>query len=470
LVGVWTHPSLDLSARHQSRQALAIPTGPDRAEDQPGPVWTADIAADPLLARAGEAQGIDWHGMVRLPIAVHGTIRAVLRVACREVRQRDDAALTRMSSVGVLIGRFLERQDSRAQQRDSARKADLFEGALDALLTIDRSGIVVDFNSAASELFRYRREQALGHELLGLIVPARLREQVLAEVTRFRATGKSSWIGQRFDAVVMRSDGSEFPAEVGLALVGTESGSLLVIRASDASARQQSQLTVQRSQERLRALMTELVLVEERERRRLALDLHDGLSQTIALIKIKLSALRPGLGEHLAPSLDEIVDLVEQADGSARSITFELSPPVLHDLGLQPAVEWLVENIKTRYGIEIVLEVDGRPEPADENTRVILFRSIRELLINAAKHARARRVHVRLACQADHLDAAVADDGIGMNPFEPEVKGTGLFTIQERMASVGGSMRIDSEPGRGTQVHLRAPTGGSSALRRRSEA
>jgi signal transduction histidine kinase len=211
-------------------------------------------------------------------------------------------------------------------------------------------------------------------------------------------------------------------------------------------------------------------LVEERERRRLALDLHDGLSQTIALIKIKLSALRPGLGEHLAPSLDEIVDLVEQADGSARSITFELSPPVLHDLGLQPAVEWLVENIKTRYGIEIVLEVDGRPEPADENTRVILFRSIRELLINAAKHARARRVHVRLACQADHLDAAVADDGIGMNPFEPEVKGTGLFTIQERMASVGGSMRIDSEPGRGTQVHLRAPTGGSSALRRRSEA
>jgi PAS domain S-box-containing protein len=256
LVGVWTHPSLDLSARHQSRQALAIPTGLDRAEDQPGPVWTADIAADPLLARAGEAQGIEWHGMVRLPIAVHGTIRAVLRVACREVRQRDDAALTRMSSVGVLIGRFLERQDSRAQQRDSARKADLFEGALDALLTIDRSGIVVDFNSAASELFRYRREQALGHELLGLIVPARLREQVLAEVTRFRATGKSSWIGQRFDAVVMRSDGSEFPAEVGLALVGTESGSLLVIRASDASARQQSQLTVQRSQERLRALMT----------------------------------------------------------------------------------------------------------------------------------------------------------------------------------------------------------------------
>jgi len=469
LVRLWTRPSLDVSSLHLARQTLTIPRGLGQADLHPAPVWIADIAADPAMAREPEAQPIGSHGMFRLPVSVHGEIRAILQVACREVRQEDAAAVACMSSVGVLIGQFLERQGSVPQQRDSARKAHLFEGALDALLAIDRSGIVVAFNSAASELFCYRREQALGHELLDLIVPARMREQVLAEVTRYRASGESPRIGQRFDAVVMRSDGSEFPAEVGLALVGTGSGNLLVICVSDASARLQSQRIVQRSQERLRALMTELVLVEERERRRLAVDLHDGLSQTIALVKVKLSALRPDLGEPLARSLDEIVGLVEQADGSARSITFELSPPVLHDLGLGPALEWLVENLRTRYGIEIALEVAGGPEPADEKTRVILFRSIRELLINAAKHARARCVQVRLERQADHLDAVVADDGIGMQPFEAEVKGSGLFSIQERMASVGGSMRIDSEPGRGTRVHLRAPTEGRQRPARRSE-
>ena len=458
LVRRWACPSLGISELRQSRQAPAILPSLGRAEQHPDPVWIADIAANPQHVGSPEAQQVELHGMFRLPISVHGEIRAVLQVACRQVREKDDAQMTCMSSVGVLIGRYLERQGSAAQRLDAVRKADLFDGAPDALLTIDRSGIVVDFNSAASELFRYRREQALGHELLDLIVPSRMREQVLGEVTRYRASGNSPRIGQSFDAVVMRSDGSEFPAEVGLSLVPSAGGNLLVISVSDASARLQSQRIVQRSQERLRALMTELVLVEERERRRLAVDLHDGLSQTIALIKIKLSALRPGLQEPLARSLDEIVDLVEQADGSARSITFELSPPVLHDLGLEPAVEWLVENIKTRYGIEIALEVDGRPEPVDENTRVILFRSIRELLINAAKHAHARRVRVRLEHTPGHLNAAIADDGIGMNPFEAEVKGSGLFSIQERMASVGGSMQIDSAPGRGTQVQLEAPT------------
>src|SRR5688572_33265678 len=184
---------------------------------------------------------------------------------------------------------------------------------------------------------------------------------------------------------------------------------------------------------------------------------------------MKLAALRRSTDEAVGRSLAEIERLIGQANLSARSITFELSPPVLHDLGLEPAVQWLVENIQARYGIETVFEDDGQLKPADEKTRVILFRSIRELLINAAKHARARCVQVRLERQADHLDAVVADDGIGMQPFEAAVKGSGLLSIQERMASVGGSMRIDSEPGRGTRVHLRAPTEGRQRPARRSE-
>ena len=246
--------------------------------------------------------------------------------------------------------------------------------------------------------------------------------------------------------------------------IGIGDPSLLTIYVCDATARKKAEQEVKLQRERLRSLMADLLLAEEHERRRLAVDLHDGLSQTIALTQIKLSALRLSMDGKLQSSLDEIEELVEQTDRAARSISFELSPPVLHDLGLEPALQWLVENIQDRYGIEILLKDDGQPKPADEKTRVILFRSIRELLINAAKHAGARRIHVRLERVEDRLNAAVEDDGAGMEPDVAAVKGSGLFSIHERLSHVGGSMRIESAPGRGTKIHLCAPlTNGGSA-------
>jgi signal transduction histidine kinase len=213
--------------------------------------------------------------------------------------------------------------------------------------------------------------------------------------------------------------------------------------------------------QRVRSLMADLLMAEERERRALATDLHDGLCQTIALAQIKFALIRRRTDAALTESLDEIDALLEQANHSARSITFELSPPVLHDLGLEPALQWLVENIQTRYGIEIVFEADGQPKPADERTRVILFRSIRELLINAAKHAQARRVHLRLKCEEGSVSAAVEDDGVGMEAPSMASKGSGLFSIQERLHHVGGRMSIESVQGVGTKVRLCAPLASS---------
>jgi signal transduction histidine kinase len=229
------------------------------------------------------------------------------------------------------------------------------------------------------------------------------------------------------------------------------------IGVSDATARKATGQDVRDYQERVRSLMADLLLAEEHERRRLAGDLHDGLSQTIALAQIKLAALRSSMGGKMKKSLDEIEALINQTNHTARTISFELSPPVLHDLGLEPALQWLVENIQARYGIQIVLEDDGQPKHADEKTRVILFRSIRELLINAAKHAGSRRVRVSLQREEDVLNALVEDDGVGMEADLVGVKGSGLFSIHERLNHVGGSMRIESTPGQGTKIRMRAP-------------
>jgi signal transduction histidine kinase len=124
---------------------------------------------------------------------------------------------------------------------------------------------------------------------------------------------------------------------------------------------------------------------------------------------------------------------------------------------LIPALQWLVESLQARCGIAIGLEDDGRPKPADEQIRIILFRAIRELLINAVKHANARRIRVCLRCDADQFKAEIADDGVGMEVPRKINEGFGLLGVQERLAYIGGTMHIESVRGAGTRVHVHAP-------------
>ena len=259
---------------------------------------------------------------------------------------------------------------------------------------------------------------------------------------------------------MLRGDGSEIPVEVALVPIRHDQGGLLAFLVSDISARERAQKEVETYRQRLGALTAQLLLVEERERRSLAVDLHDSLSQTIALMKIKLSCMKKWVHGKLRKSLDEVIGLVDETDRSARSIGSELSPPMLHHLGLEAAVRWLAEDIGRRYAIDVALHADGSAVPADEATRVILFRSIRELLINAAKHAGARQVHIGLERDEDHVLASVGDDGVGMDVTVANVataRGSGLLSIRERLGHLGGSMVIESAPGRGTMVRLSAP-------------
>lgn len=346
-------------------------------------------------------------------------------------------------------------EDLTPLRASEARKSALVDAAPDAVIAVDHEGRVVEFNSAAEDIFGYRREQAIGRELALLVVPERLREQALASFARERIYAPVETAGKRIDAFAMRADGTEFPVEVALARLTGGDSPLFGVYVSDATARRHSEQEVKL--ERLRALTADLLLAEEEERRRLAVDLHDGLSQTIALTQIKLSALRRSKGGRLAEALDEISELIDETNRVVRSISFELSPPILHDFGLVPAVEWLVENIEARYDIEILLEDDGQPKPTDKKTRVILFRSLRELLINAAKHSGVRKIRLRLERHGERLQAAVEDDGVGMEPDVEAVRGSGLYSIHERLSHVGGSMEIESAPGHGAKIRLSAP-------------
>jgi len=325
------------------------------------------------------------------------------------------------------------------------------------VLTLDAAGVVVEFNPEAARLFDRRREDVVDRGPWSTILSERTRQQILAGFAHYRTSGENGLIGRRFGTTASRPDGSEFPVEVALSMVGAGGAAQLTIFVCDATESVRAHREVAAYQKRLRALMADLLLAEERERRKLSMDLHDGLSQTIALIRFRLGGLRRGLNTEQSLEMDQLEALVDQANRDARSIGFELSPPVLHDLGFQAAIQWLVENIQTRYGLQITLDDDGVPKPADEGTRVILFRSIRELLINAAKHSAGQRAWVRLRRDRELVEVLVEDDGVGMSPEPGASSGCGLISIRERLRHVGGSMHIESTPGAGTKVRLLAP-------------
>ena len=214
-------------------------------------------------------------------------------------------------------------------------------------------------------------------------------------------------------------------------------------------------------QEQLRSLASEIYFVEERERHQIATALHDQVGQTLAMACVKLGGLR-----HEAPALsgqiDEIREMITEAIRYSRALTFELGPPILYELGLEAAVCSLAEHYQKEHGIRIDCLVDRQPKPLSDDMRILLFRGVRELLVNVIKHARAKKITITCRREGTDIRVVVEDDGAGFDSaagggLTAKSQGIGLFSIRERLKYLGGSIAIASNPGRGTRVALTAP-------------
>lgn len=207
----------------------------------------------------------------------------------------------------------------------------------------------------------------------------------------------------------------------------------------------------------VRTLASQIMIDEEQSRLTLAADLHGGLAQDIAMAKMELATLRDSSNADHRAALARIESLVEQADGSLRSITNQLCPPSLHDMGLVPALEWLAEELGERYDVDVRVQNAGIPAIADEPLRVVLFRAVRGLLLNARTQAAATHVHVWLGPDNGSLRITVHDDGTVPDLTDVSLEGRGLLGIHELLLYVAGSMEIETVEGRGTTVTLLSP-------------
>ena len=225
---------------------------------------------------------------------------------------------------------------------------------------------------------------------------------------------------------------------------------------------------LEQSQNRLRALATELNLAEQRERKRIAGDLHDHLAQLLVVGRLNLGRMRRiGLSPQGEEMVNDTEGVLNKALEYTRTLMAELSPPVLQEHGLPAGLKWLGEQMQ-RNGLVVTVNVDDAVNCVlPDNSAVLLFQSVRELLMNALKHAHTKEVSIRLDSTEESLHIEVRDAGSG---FDLAAAGSaktntalsskfGLFSIRERMIALGGSFDVHSVLGDGTTATLTLPLG-----------
>jgi two-component system, chemotaxis family, sensor kinase Cph1 len=212
--------------------------------------------------------------------------------------------------------------------------------------------------------------------------------------------------------------------------------------------------------EQLHALVADLEAVEERERRQIARDLHDDFGQTLAAARIRLTSLCNDKRSDVRSAANEVAVLIDRANSAIRSLAAQLAPDVLHELGLAPALDWLGEELERTFGLKVEVVDDGLPKPLAQEARSILYRAVRELLINVAKHAKTDSAVVECECRGEQIVVRVSDRGVGYDAttaLGARQRGLGLISVRERLSLIGGTVEMNSVPGGGTVAKLTAP-------------
>ena len=348
-----------------------------------------------------------------------------------------------------------------ALRESEVRFRTVFEGAPVGIGLVSPDWEFMDVNLALTEMLGFSLEELRQAGLANLLHP----EELTAARNYFQEICRGNRDSYQREGRYLRKDGTCMWGHISVSAIRDEFGELLfaVSMLVDITQEKAIQAEISAYQERLRALASELSLTEERERRLLAADLHDHIGQILALAQIKLGALRQeAASPESQASVTEIRDYISQAIRFTRSLTYELGLPILYDLGLEAALEWLAEQMHEQHGLTVQVHRDQQAKPLGEAARVLVFRVVRELLTNVVKHARANKADISIDKDGPFMRIQVVDDGVGFDTAEAgpragKSSGYGLFSIRERLTSLGGLVTINSLPGQGTRVFITVP-------------
>jgi PAS domain S-box-containing protein len=402
------------------------------------------------------------------------TLRHLGRQTVLTAIRRDGAAFPIEASISqhlegdrrfftAIVRDITERLQTETQLvRSKARMQGILDSAMDSIVIADADQNVVLFNAAAEAMFGCPRDAALGMPLTSFMpAPARARH-----ADHVRGFGNDGTVSRRMGgirAVTGRrlDDGREFPIEASISQLTEDDRKFYTAILRDVTARAQAEAALRQSKEDLQQLSAAADLAREQEKNRIARELHDELGQSLTMLQMDVAWCREKMQateEHLAHRLERMATLLGVTVAATRRIASDLRPLLLDDLGLIPAVEWLVENFIQRTGIpcELAISNPGMHVPEAHSTAV--FRVIQEALTNIAKHAEARHVEVALDLLPTAITVSIRDDGKGFDRDDPPRAGSfGLIGLRERAYLLGGEASITSARGMGTVVEVVLP-------------
>ena len=401
-------------------------------------------------------------------IFVSGALGEEMAIELLKKGATDYILKDRLTRLGPAVSRALKEVEERNERRRAEKESETLyrqffqncvAGTFRTIYNPSTGDIRrIDCNDALARILGYdNREDAINITIKDMFISDH-------DLNTYMDSILNKKILKNFHLILKRRDGKHIWVLLN-ANVRTYKDGLLIIEGTmvDISQWVEAEKKLMDINEQLRSLAAELVMTEERERRQISLDLHDNIGQTLALTKIKIDSLQELSSTYgFTTILDQIQDLISQSIRQTRSLITEISPSILYELGFAEAVEWLSEQIETQHGLKVILKNDLKNRDIDKEVQVLLFRAVRELLLNIVKHAKASRSYITLHTAGENILISVKDNGIGfdkanINVTKKESGGFGLLSMQERLKYIGGLLEIKSGKEYGTSVNLVVP-------------
>jgi PAS domain S-box-containing protein len=390
------------------------------------------------------------------------------RSRTRQKRLRQGFIGTLIAALLALIALILAPFDVQraVAQRDAARRGQqesestthsLFQAASQGILIVGQDGRIVMANPATERIFGFRLDELHG-QAIETLLPEKLRVGHVTHREHFFEHPQTRPMGLGLDLQARRKDGSEFYVEISLSYIQTERGTLAVAFITDISKRREDEQAIRQQRADLQMLTAQMMTAQEDERRHIARNLHDDLSQTLAFLAIDVGKLAAQSPDNLAQQLRPLQRRAVEAAETVRQISHELHPSILDDLGLAAALEQYCEEFQERSGIATHFTSQNVPEYLPKDVSSCIYRIAQESLRNVSKHSKAEKVFVKLEAVDSVVRLTVKDLGIGLVKDARESRTSiGIVGMKERARLVNGNLSLQSEAGEGTEVSLEVP-------------
>jgi PAS domain S-box-containing protein len=338
----------------------------------------------------------------------------------------------------------------------------LLEAGTNVIICLLPNHHIIEFNRAAETLFGCKREAVMGLDYLDQFIPRTHHQAIAADIRKVLHGQPTS----EFENPVRTPDGKERTLLWNVSSILDSAGqpSGIIALGHDITSHKRNERALEEHKRQLRNLAAQFVLADQRERRRVATGLHDQVGQSLAVTKLKLSlALEADLPNDTRRALIESLALIEQSIHACRTLTFQLSSMVLHELGLEAALRQLVDQLgRENPDTQFVFESSTHQKSVGEDHELMLYDITRELLFNAVKYAEAGTITLRVEQVHDRLRIIIEDNGTGfelstLNDGLSSEGGFGYFSIRERLSYLEGELEVDSASGQGTRVVAAVP-------------